>query len=971
MTTPERWARIERLYHDTLARDGANERTMFLVGACAGDDMLRREVESLLAHDGGAAFLSTPVLPLGETEAVPAGYRLGTYVISEPLGRGGMGDVYRARDSRLGRDVAIKILPRALIADADRLARFEREARVLASLNHPHIGAIYGVEESAASAGSGPGFSALVLELIEGETLADKLARTADSGRGLPIPEVLAIARQVADALDAAHERGIIHRDLKPANIKITPAGTVKVLDFGLAKIIAGRVPGSDGAAAPIAAVGDTQSGMVLGTAAYMSPEQARGAVVDKRTDIWAFGCLLYEALANRPVFAGDTTSDTMVAVLTQEPDWTALPPATPSHLRRLLHRCLEKDPVRRQRDIGDVRVELAEHDETPVVDRAHRDPPHRWRRRPAIAATFGAVALVTAAAALGVFLRPDPASPTQLTPVRFSVFPPEGGRFFHNVATTFLALSPDGLQLAFVGSRASGPRQVWLRSMAGLDAKVVPGTEGALSVFWSPDSRSLAFFAGGQLKRIDLPGGAPVPLCDVAAIAAFGTWGREGTILFATFMGEAIYRVSSAGGTPEAVVRPDPSQEDAVVWPSYLPDGRRFLYLSQRTHVTGELMLGEVGHASRPILPVVSNAQWVDPDYVVFAQEGVLVAQRFDLASGHIVGSPVSIAEPVDRFLSTGRAMFTTSPTGTIAYHSYADVKRLVWIDRTGKDVGTVGAPGDYLNVRLSPGGDAVMFDRTKPGIGTWDVWTTDLSRGVETRLTSGPGSEAYPVWMPAGGAVMFADEKYANANLNLARKRLDTGAEDLLLPKGKWQRRPIDVSPDGRTLLYTERTAGGTIDIYALPLTGVDAPSLLFGSRFNEGSPRFSPDGHAIAFTSDESGRVEVYVAPYPPTGGKTPVSAGVYPGNDFQGGARWSADGRELFYVSADGRLMEVPVRTTPNLDVGSPRPLFTLSGRDWADFAVSKDGKRFLAIVPQAFAGERPVTVIVNWAAEVRR
>ena len=306
------------------------------------------------------------------------------------------------------------------------------------------------------------------------------------------------------------------------------------------------------------------------------------------------------------------------------------------------------------------------------------------------------------------------------------------------------------------------------------------------MSVFWSPDGRSRAFFADGKLKRIDLPGRAAVPLCDVPATAAFGTWGSDDTMLFASFMGDAIFSVSSAGGRPEAIVTPDRSRGERVVWPSFLPDGKRFLYLSQLPDITGQLMLGERGRTPRPIVSGVSNVQWVDPDYLVFAQEGVLVAQRYDLTSERIVGAPVSIAEPVDRFLSSGMAMFTTSRTRTIAYHSHANVAQLVWVDRTGEEVGTVGAPGDYLNVRLSPDGGTVLFDRTKPGIGTWDLWSTDLARGVETRLTSGPGTEAYPVWLPDGRAILFADEKYSIGNLNLARKRLDTAIEEPLLPSG-----------------------------------------------------------------------------------------------------------------------------------------------------------------------------------------
>jgi eukaryotic-like serine/threonine-protein kinase len=962
VTTPERWARIERLYHDALAR-AASERASFLAGACAGDVALHREVESLIEHDGGAAFLSTPAVANVVGGALHIGQALGPYVISAQIGEGGMGEVYRARDSNLGRDVAIKMLPRGFAADPDRLARFQREARVLASLNHPHIGAIYGVEESAGS-------RALVLEMVEGLTLAETLGGPEVKGEGLPVREALAIARQIADGLDAAHERGIVHRDLKPANIKITPAGTVKILDFGLAKMVAGDAYNPDLSQGPTVEIAGTRDGMILGTAAYMSPEQARGQAVDKRTDIWAFGCVLYEILTGRPAFARATVSDTIAAILTIEPDWTALPHPTPAYLSRLLKRCLEKDPARRQRDIADARFELVAGDETPDIERTGRDL--LLRRRGRIAAAGAAVAaLVATAFALGLILRPSRSPTTQPTPVRFSVLPPPGTIFFHNVATTFLALSPDGSQLAFVAYAPPEPLRVWLRPISGLEARVVPGTEGALSVFWSPDGRSIGFFANGKLKRIDLPGGAAVPLCDVPALSAFGTWGSDGTILFASFVGDAIFSVSSAGGTPEAIVSPDPSRGERVVWPSFLPDGKRFLYLSQLPNVTGQLMLGARGRAPRAIVSAVSNVQWVDPDYLVFAEEGVLVAQRFDLATERIVGAAVSIAEPVDRFLSSGRAMFTTSRNGTIAYHSYANIARLVWEDRSGKEVGTVGAAGNYLNVRLSPDGGRVVFDRTKPGIGTWDLWTIDLARGIETRLTSGPGSEAFPVWMPDGRAVLFADEKYSTGNLNLARKRLDTAIEEPLLPNGTQQRRPIDVSPDGHTLLFTERTPRGTFNIFSMPLDGPATPSPLFGSRFNEADARFSPDGRSMSFTSDESGRAEVYVAPVPPTGGKTLVSAGISTGTDAEGGARWSRDGRELFYVSADRRLMSVAVRTTPLLEVGTPVPLFTFQGRGWLDFAVSTDGKRFLAVVPQAFAGEQPLTVILNWTAEVRR
>ncbi len=961
MTTPERWARIERLYHEALAC-AAPERAPFLTGACAGDDALRREVESLIEHDGGAAFLSTPAVATVIVGALHIGQALGPYVISAQIGEGGMGEVYRARDSNLGRDVAIKMLPRVFTADPDRLARFEREARLLASLNHPHIGAIYGVEESAGS-------RALVLEMVEGLTLAETLAGHQAKGEGLPVGEALAIAVQIADALDAAHERGIVHRDLKPANIKITPAGTVKILDFGLAKMVAGDGSSPDLSRGPTLDIAGTRDGMILGTAAYMSPEQARGQTVDKRTDIWAFGCVLHEILTGRPAFARSTISDTIAAVLTQEPDWTVLARTTPPHLSRLLKRCLAKDPARRQRDIGDARLDLA----------------RRWRARRSLergglplhgrawiaGAGAAVVGMMVAAFSLGVFLRPATGPPAQISRRPLFRVAPSGHDVLSQRGDHVPRLVAGRIAAGIRRPRASGSSShlasAHLRPRGARRARHRGRPVGLLVA-----RRSIArVFCERQAETDRSPRWSSVPLCDVPALSAFGTWGSDGTILFATFVGDAIFSVSSAGGTPEAIVTPDPSRGERVVWPSFLPDGKRFLYLSQLPNITGQLMLGARGRAPRAIVSAVSNVQWVDPDYLVFAQEGVLVAQRFDLANERVVGAPTSIAEPVDRFLSSGRAMFTTSRNGTIAYHSYANVARLVWEDRSGKEIGTVGAPGNYFNVRLSPDGGRVLFNRTTPGLGTWDLWTTDLARGVETRLTSGLGSEAMPVWQPDGHAILFSDEKYSTGNLNLARKQLDTAKEEPLLPNGTQQRRPVDVSPDGRTLLFTERMPRGTFNIFALPLDGRAKPSALFGSRFNETDPRFSPDGRSMSFASNESGRAEVYVAPVPPTGGKTLVSAGISTGIDHEGGARWSRDGRELFYVSSDRRLMAVSVRTMPMIEVGTPVPLFTFQGRAWLDFAVSTDGKRFLAVVPQAFAGEQPLTVILNWTAEVRR
>jgi Tol biopolymer transport system component len=679
---------------------------------------------------------------------------------------------------------------------------------------------------------------------------------------------------------------------------------------------------------------------------------------------------VIYEALTGRAPFARATVSDTIAAILTQEPDWDGLPAATPPPLARLLERCLVKDAGQRLRDIGDARADLA-------GDGRERHPAESrtsfWRRRgTAIAAAIAVMALL-GAVGLWFVLRREPAT-APATQARFSVAPPPGTLFAHRLGATFFALSPDGSQLAFIAAAPRNPPRVWVRPIAALEPRLVSGTEGASSVFWSPDGRSLGFFAQGKLKRIDLPDGAAVPLCDVSAILAFGSWGRDDTILFASFLGEAIFRVSSHGGQPEALIAADQSLGEQVVWPWFLPDGGRFLYLSQRPNSTGQLMLGQPGRSSRPITAALSNAQWIDPDYLVFAQDGVLVAQRFDLEAARPIGAPIAIADSVDFFVSTGRAMFSASPGGTIAYHSFGNVSRLVWIDRSAKEAGTVGGPADYLTVRLSPDGQTAVFPRSRRGIGTWDLFATDLSGNTERRVTSAPGSEAYPVWTPDGRSLLFGDGRHGGF-LNLARKDLDTGVEHQLLPHEALQRRPVDVSPDGQTLLYTERKGtAGDLDVLALTLSGSAQPTQptpLFASGFDEADPRFSPDGRAVTFTSNESGRMEAYVAPYPPTGVKRPISAGLYPGIDLQAGARWHPNGRELFYVSTDGRLMTVAVRTTPTLEVARPSALLTLPGRLWEDFAVSHDGQRFLAVVPEALAGEQPLSIVLNWTADARR
>ncbi len=884
-----------------------------------------------------------------------AGTRLGPYEILAPLGAGGMGEVYRATDTNLKRQVAIKVLPAAVAADGERLARFQREAEVLAALNHPNIAHIHGLEKS-------DGTIALVMELVEGPTLADRIAQGA-----IPVDEALPIAKQIAEALEAAHEQGIIHRDLKPANIAFTADGQVKVLDFGLAKAMdmsgGGRaeVTASPTMTSPGAM---TAVGIILGTAAYMSPEQARGLTVDKRTDIWAFGCVLYELLTRRRAFPGTTITDTLAAILAREPDWRGLPEATPLGVRRLLRRCLQKNPVLRLRDVGDARIELLAGEDVDAAPQS-RARGITWTPTKIIAVLAASMVVIGASVVIGMWLRPRTLPVSRPVQVRFAVSPPVGGAFAIDFERIFLALSPDGSQLAFIATLEGGPSRIWVRPVSAVDAHVVSGTEGAGSLFWSPDGGSLAFFAGNKLKRIDLRNRAAVAICDVPeGVGLSGSWGVNNEILFASVEGDAIYSVPTAGGTPIALVQPDRLRGEARVnWPWFLPDGKQFLHLTRLRDGSGQLTVAERGRPSKPILPGVSNVQWVDPDYLVFAREGTLVAQRFDLAKQRVVGEPFAIADSVNYSFSTARGMFTTSRTGMLAYQSYQDVDRLVWSDRAGIERGALGTAGGYQSVRISPDGGTLLFDRIQPGLGSFDLWTRDIARGVETRLTSDPSSESNGVWLPGGRAVVFMADR--GGPPHLFRKDLVTGAEEELLPVGRLQL-ALDVWADRNALVYKERTARGNFNLLLLPLTKPATPSSLLASRFDEQAARVAPDGRALAFASDESGQYEVYVAPLPLTGAKTRVSTG---------GARrplWTPDGRELIYLTADRTLLSVRVRTGPSLELGTPTPLFHLkAGTGWRDFDVSRDGNRFIAVVSEVRAAEQPVTLVLNGIADSAR
>ena len=887
-----------------------------------------------------------------------AGSRLGPYEILSPLGAGGMGEVYTAKDTRLERTVAIKVLPTLLSSSPDVQQRFEREAKMISQLSHSHICAIYDV-------GSHEGAEYLVMELLEGETLAARLANGP-----LPLAQTLRYGAEIADALEKAHRRGIVHRDLKPGNVMLTTSG-VKLLDFGLAKLMKPETLPSDLTSSPtvVGRASITQEGTILGTFPYMAPEQLEGKATDGRTDIFALGATLYEMATGRRAFSGSNQASLVSSILRDEPPpISSIQPLTPSALDRVVRKCLAKDAEDRWQNAADLGSELQWIAEGASQAGMASPGISRNRRRERLAWAVAATLFV----ALGAAALLRPGVPRQsASAIRFGVAPPEKGAFEYSIVGSFLAASPDGSRIGYVASDPQGGQRIWVRPLSALEARPIAGTEGASALFWSPDGRLIGFFAGGKLKRVDLSGGAVVPICDVPGGGGMGTWGRGGDILFSSIQSTAIYRVSSSGGEPAEVVRADPSRgEGRLLWPWFLPDGQRFLYLLRLGGNTGNLMLAEPGKPPRALMAMLSAVQYADPGYLVFSREGTLLGQRFDWKTGRLSGEPFAISEHVRYFLATCSAAFALSRSGTLVYQAQDDVRRLVWIDRTGREVGTVGPPGGYVRFSIAPDGRRVFFDRARPGIGTPDIWSIDLERGVETRITSEVGAELAPLGTRDGKRLIYSATRGTPPQMYL--RDLATGEEKPLYPKPGFFQQAEDISPDGRTLAWVDlNSERGTFGAWTAPLSGRGKPVLLLESPFHIAQVRFSPKGRYVALVSSESGRSEAYIAPYPGPGEKTRVSLG---------GAsllRWSSDGRELFYLSTDRRLISVPIRTTPTLQIGSPTELFPLKENGWltafgnADscFDVSPDGKRFLAVVPEVLADKLPLTVTVNWAGEV--
>jgi serine/threonine protein kinase len=890
--------------------------------------------------------------------ALTPGTRLGVYEVTAHLGEGGMGEVYRATDTNLKRRVALKVLPVSVAADADRLARFQREAEVLAALNHPNIAAIYGLERSGPT-------TALVMELVEGDDLSQRIARGAIS-----LDEALSIAKQIADALEAAHDQGIIHRDLKPANIKVREDGTVKVLDFGLAKLV--EAPGAGSSA-----VGLSQSptmtspammtglGMLLGTAAYMSPEQARGKVVNKRADIWAFGCVLYEMLAGKRAFEGEDVSETLAAVLRADPDWDL----APRRCRNLLKRCLEKDPKRRLRDIGDAWPVLEAETHAPVS--AHHVGIQRgawfWI---AAAALFAVIATLLAV----VHFLEKPSTPER---VRFQVSPPENSAF-----NGVFSLSPDGRRLAFITTDSQSRTLLWVHSLDSGESRSLGSASG--SPFWSPDSRFIGFEANGKLKKVGASGGPVETVCDVpTGTWGSGAWNQTDEIVFGVLNGP-LFRVLAAGGAPSPLTTLDRSrQEVAHSRPRFLPDGRHFLYLrsSSVPEVSGIYVASLdvapqqqsakrlIGTQYGPVFAASSDQRY---GQLLFLRDGTVMAQLLDIRRLELAGEAVPVAEDVGNNNSFGS--FSASTTAALAYRSStAANSRLTWFDRRGNVLDPVANPGSAFELALSPDARRVATRITEGG--NDDIWLLDFARGTRTRFTVDPGQEAAPIWSPDGSQIVFVSTR--NGIEDLYRKS-SSGGEEALLYKSNERKFPQDWSRDGRFLLYSSVGSGTDLDLWVLPLEGERKPVPFLKTLFSETQGRFSPDSRWIAYTSNESGKAEVYVRPFPASsGGGSQWMVSTAGGNQ----PRWRTDAKELFYVSPDNTLMSVEVSTAAGLGGQSfqasvPKALFNapmmlfgagIVPANTHRWDVTGNGQRFLINAALPNTNSVPITVVLNWQA----
>ena len=922
---PAHWPKLERIYNQALELDPA-ERAAFLSEACQGDRELRDEIESLLANaSAGGAVFPTSAWSVPTNVRVPArdpldaGTVLGNYRIVNKVGEGVIGILYEAVDTRLTRKVALRMVRNELLVDTEACQQFERAAREVGSLTHANIAAIYGFEQHS-------GTCFLVLEFVPGETLADRLHRGT-----MPIRELLPVAKQVAEALEAAHEKGIVHCDLKPANIKITKDGQVKVLDFGLTRTTVGTP--------------------------YMSPEQARGDPTDSRADIWAFGCFLYEGLTGKKAFGAATIDETLVRIAGYEPDWQALPGETPQAICLLLHRCLRKDPQMRLRDIRDARTQIEE-----VLSGGRGAPydatnPSRGRvSRYSSASIVGFLAI--AASIIFTILPFLPKDGARRDPVTFTLSAPEG----HSLLPAAVP-SPDGRLIAFVARNGSGPSALWLRSVASETIQRLPETEGASEPFWSPDTTSIAFFADGKLKRVPVSGGSPQNICDAVG-GAGGTWNRSGDIVIALGNRTPLYRVPATGGKPALVTRLDAArQENSHAWPYFLGDGRHFLFTARSSGPDNTAVYVGSLDSSTPkrLMTVQSNAMYTDPGYLLFGREGTLIAQRFNPQALELSGEPLPVGR-VQQNIPSAKAMFGVSARAPVItfYDATQSNAELHWYDRSGAAAKVVQPRRAFSNLRISPDGKQVAMAVADQVGGYRDIWTMDALTGRMTRVTSDPADDWSPVWMRNGNEVLFASDR--SGRFSIFRKRADgQGNEASLLPSVVNGVFPLDVSPDNRVLIYHRLDATGRSDVWMYPLDG------RMSTRWRESESSdldasFSPDSKHVAYSSDESGTFEVYISSIgKPEKRRISINGGRH--------AVWR--GNEVFYIAPDDTLMSVAVTTGRVLKVGIPTALFRLCADSQApapgdtSFDATRDGRQFAVLCLEPEMNQRSITVLLNW------
>jgi Tol biopolymer transport system component len=939
---PDRFRRLDDLLQSALPLSPAH-REAFLQKVRADDPVIERKLRALLESEPqAAAFLERPAFEgLAPTQSL-IGRQVSHYRIVERIGQGGMSEVYRARDTKLRRDVALKILPDRVATDSSRLARFRREAELLARLNHPHIAQIYGLEET-------DGIHALVMELIEGPTLADRLA----SGP-LPVEQARSVASQMAGALETAHEQGIVHRDLKPANVKVCPDGSVKILDFGLAKALLPNSPGQTGspsgslAQSPTVTSDLSEVGLILGTAAYMAPEQASGKAVDKRADIWSFGVVLWEMLAGRRLFPGDDVPNILARVLRAPIDLSVIP-AGP--LRHLVTRCLDRDVTTRLRDIGEARIVLAQPAAV-GVEESRASGPWGW-------AWATTVVCAVVAAAVGVVYLRQP--PSVQRPMAMQVTAPVG-----TIDLQF-ALSPDGRLLAITGLNATG-RHLWLRSLDADRPEPVPGGEGATYPFWSPDSRHVGFFADGKLKKLPVSGGPPQVVCE-AGFGRGGTWSRDDTILFSSNDGNgfAIRRIAADGGAPVVELKPE---RGLARFPTFLPDGRQFLFVITRAAAEENgIYVGALGSTERRRVLTDESSVVYAAGRLLFIRASALMAQAYDPDSGALTGDPVQVAAGVSTTSNVAYAPVTAVGDDVLIYQVGGDpsvATQFTWYDRTGSPTPLRLAGANFEPV-LSPDGKSLAFTRlSRSGS---DIWIWDLVRSTEQRLTLDAEFEMTPAWSPHGDRVVFGSNRDSGI-FNLFRRDLSGTAGDSVVFRSPLSKVPLQWTRDGKWMVYMVLTPDENTDVWLLPLDNDQPrpPRAVLNSDFSETHPQVSPDGHWITYTSNESGQNEVYLREFPSAANPRKLSTA------GGGDARWRGDSREIFYLAADGKMMAVSLKTeggpAGSLMAGAPQVLFSPPppGRyilHSLPYDVTPDGRRFLFAASTNSDAVPTLNVSVNW------